>query len=177
MDYTHVLKILEQATTFDLYRLSVAIKRLLADPERVRTVKHALRVGQTVDYFNATENRSVAARVLKLGRTRIDVAHVEDGARWDIPYSSINLQHIDTTVHAKADVGLSPQALSVGDWVGFADKHGYEHCGQVEKLNPKTASVQCPNGRWRVSYKFLFRVLDPDAAALEAIPGEIVKND
>ena len=121
-------------------------------------------IGQTVEYFDARENRTIAARVIKLQRTHVDVDELETGKPWRLPYYMLNLQHVDTRVPDSRQTGLTRQSLSVGDWVGFVDKHGQEHAGQVHKLNPKTASLHCPEGRWRVAYGLLFRVLDPGTA-------------
>ena len=170
MNYAQVLDALNNASLFDLYRLNVAIDQQLQDPRRLQAVKSQLRVGQTVDYFDARDNRNVRARVVKLQRTNVNVVDLHDGKPWRVPYYMINLQQVDTRLPEPADrPGLSRQALSVGDWVGFVDKHGVEHAGHVEKLNPKTASLRCPDGRWRVAYSLLFRVLDPGRAEVELL--------
>ena len=164
MNYAQVLEALAEATLFDLYRLNAAIDQQLQDPSRLQAVKNQLRLGQTVEYFDARQNRTVAARVTRLQRTSVSVEDLADGKRWRVPYYMLNLQHVDTRLPDPGHrPGLSRQALSVGDWVGFVDKHGVEHAGEVEKLNPKTASLRCPDGRWRVAYSLLFRVLDPGA--------------
>lgn len=164
MNYTQILEALAEASLFDLYRLNVAIDQQLQDPQRLQAVKAQLRVGQTVEYFDGRENRPIAARVLKLQRTQVDVADLHDGKRWRVPYYMLNLRHVETRLPENRQTGLSRQSLSVGDWVGFVDKDGREHTGQVRKLNPKTASLDCAEGKWRVAYALLFRVLDPGSA-------------
>lgn len=164
MNFGEVVEALGKASLFDLYRLSVAINQQLDDPKRGRAVRLALRVGQEVEYFDHSKNRLVAARVIELFRTRVLVRNHDDGEQWRISLYMINLQGVDTQLPDRAiQPGLDRQALSVGDWVGFVDKHGIEHAGKVIKLNPKTAVVRCREVRWRVTYSLLFRVLDPGA--------------
>ncbi|MCB1780551.1 MAG: hypothetical protein KDJ34_10785 [Candidatus Competibacteraceae bacterium] len=164
MDTAQVLNALAQASLFELYRLSAAIDQQLRDPQRLQAIKNALRVGQTVEYFVAAENCTISARIEKLQRTHVDVIHLSDGTPWRIPYYMLNVHGVETRLPHTPAQGLSRQALSVGDWVGFVDQHGVEWAGAVQNLNPKTASIQCQNGRWRVAYERLFRVLNPDAA-------------
>lgn len=173
MNYAQVLDALADASLFDLYRLSVAIDQQLKDPQRQLAVKAQLRVGQTVEYFDQRENRTIAARVIRLQRSYVEVSDLRDGKEWRVPYYMLNLRQVDTRLPDSRQTGLSRQSLSVGDWVGFVDKHGIEHAGQIHKLNPKTASLHCPDGRWRVAYGLLFRVLDPgidEAGVIEHQP-------
>ena len=169
MDTAQVLQALTQASLFELYRLSVAIDQQLRDPKRLQAIKNTLQIGQTVEYFVAADNRTVPARIEKLQRTHVDVINLNDGKPWRIPYYMFNVQGVETRLPNTQARGLSRQALSVGDGVGFIDKQGVEWAGAVQKLNPKTASIQCKNGRWRVAYELLFRVLDPDAGHAQFI--------
>ncbi len=52
MNYSDILKSLQQASSFDLYRLKVAISHQLELPDRIRAIREQLHVGQEVEIFN-----------------------------------------------------------------------------------------------------------------------------
>ena len=167
ISYSDLLKQLETATLFDLYRLSAAIDRLLNDPARIARAKEKIRVGDEIEFFDLSKNRCVQARVLRCNRARAVVKNLEDGKTWDIPYGSINSDAVDTSIRERRATGLGRNEVSVGDCVGFLDKNNRERYGTVTRLNPKTVTLRCDSleehGRteqWRVAYAHLFRVLD-----------------
>lgn len=172
MNYTSILEALDQASLFELYRLDVAIKHQLEDPARLLAVKQALRPGQTLTWFHSKENRLMEARLLELNRTRALVQNSADGKRWTIPFYLINLDGQDVEIAARQRRGLDRNSLKVGDRVAFRDRQGREQFGQVVKLNPKSASVQVGQTRWRVSYSLMAPVIDGDLGAdALALPG------
>lgn len=166
VDYQQLLDLLTRGSALDLYRLSIAINLMLDDPQRVNKVKQQLRIDQVVDYFDDTQNRFVDAKVLKLSRTRITIKRLDDQKIWTIPYCAIRLPDNDV-LSTPSREKLDRHSLQIGDKVGFTDNQGYEHYGTVAKLNPKTASLDCDNGRWRVAYSFLFPVIDSNMANAE----------
>lgn len=175
MNFTAILEVLGQASLFQLYRLNVAIGNQLDDPTRIAAVKRALRVGQTLRWFDSTENRLVEAKLLRMNRTRAEVQNVGDGKRWTIQFYLIDLEGQDVTIAARKRKALDRNSLRVGDRVGFKDRDGQERFGLVVKLNPKSASVQVDTMRWRVSYGLLVPVIDGHlGGGIEALPGDWV---
>jgi hypothetical protein len=173
MNFTAILDALGQASLFELYRLNVAIGNQLDDPKRIAAVKQALRVGQTLRWFNSTENRLVEAKLLRMNRTRAEVRNVADGKPWTIPFYLIDLEGQDVAIATRKRQALDRNSLRVGDRVGFKDRHGQERFGLVVKLNPKSASVQVDGMRWRVGYGLLLPVIDGHLGeTMEALPGE-----
>ena len=142
MNYTEVMDALGRASLFELYRLNAAISNQLDDPKRLRAVKQALRVGQTVRWFDHVENRLQDARLLRINRTRAEIENLGDGKRWSIPFYQIDLDGEDVTIATQKHQAVDLNRLSVGDRVAFKDREGLERFGQVVKLNAKTASVQ-----------------------------------
>ena len=63
MNYTLVLKELEKASLFELFRLESAINDQLEDPVRLLAIKRQLRVGTDITYFDTHKNRQVPARL------------------------------------------------------------------------------------------------------------------
>jgi hypothetical protein len=163
VNYSDIVKALNQATGFDLYRLYVAIGKMLDEPKRITEVKRRLHAGDQVEYLDASENRIVKARLIKFQRTRVLIENLDDKARWSIPYCALNIYGAETTITENVKEGLGRNEVSVGDYVGFFDREGKERYGQVTRLNQKTVSLDCGGSKWRVAYSFLFKVVDlPD---------------
>jgi hypothetical protein len=160
MNYAEILAALDEASLFQLYRLNAAIGNQLDDPKRVRAVKQALRVGQTVRWFDSVDNRLQEAKLLRINRTRAEIQNLGDGKRWSIPFCQIDLDGADVTIATQKRQTIDRCRLSVGDRVAFKDRDGLERFGEVVKLNNKTASVQVGTLRWRVSYGLLAPVID-----------------
>jgi hypothetical protein len=160
MNYAEVLAALDEASLFQLYRLNAAINNQLDDPKRVRAVKQALRVGQTVRWFDSVDNRLQEATLLRINRTRAEIQNLGDGKRWSIPFYQIDLDGADVTIATQKRQPIDRNRLSVGDRVAFKGRDGHERFGEVVKLNTKTASVQVGTVRWRVSYGLMAPVID-----------------
>ena len=56
MNYTDLLDQLRRASLFDLYRLSVAIRHVLENPQHVMRIKQKLRVGMELSFFDPVQN-------------------------------------------------------------------------------------------------------------------------
>ena len=165
MNYSEIIKTLEGATLFDLWRLQVAIDNMLDDPRRIAAVKKSLRVGDWVEIFKRDGNNTIHARVLKVHRTRVLVKREDNGLEWFFPFYVLNLQGTDTTIENPGRrTGLSRNEVSVGDHVGFRTRDGRELYGPIIKLNPKTVKIQVGKTTWRVDYSLLFKVLEPGQA-------------
>jgi hypothetical protein len=176
MNYNAILEALNQASLFELHRLNAAIRNQLEDPARIRHVKQALRVGQTITWFDDQENRLVEARLLEIRRTRALVQNIGDGKRWNIQFYLINLDGQDVEIAAQGQRKLDRNSLRVGDQVAFKDRHGHERFGKVVKLNPKSAAVMVGTMRWRVSYGLLMPVIDGDLGSDPlALPGDFTR--
>lgn len=169
MNYSDIVKELEKASGFDLFRLKAAIDRMLDDPKLILQLKSILRVGQEVEYFLPDENRTVKATIQKFKRTQVSVRNIVDGESWSIPYYFINIHNVDTSIVGEVgNVGLGRNEVKVSDLVGFMDKGNNEKYGVVVRLNQKTVSLDCGDEKWRVSYSCLFKVVAPDVTSIES---------
>ncbi len=177
MDYTEILGALNKATLFDLHRLKSAIYQELLNPERIDAIKMQLKPGQHISYFDSTLNCLIDAIVIKPKKTRCLVEHIKDGERWNIPFYYINLEGVDADIRpVKNQKGIPKSVLKVGDIVGFKNKEQNDIYGEVIRLNQKTATIQVDlQNKWRVSYGFLFPVLDGEQVqgkgTQELLPG------
>jgi 16S rRNA U1498 N3-methylase RsmE len=162
VNYSDIIQAIARATSFDLYRLQSAIARLLDDPQRITEVRRRIHPGDDVEYFDASGNRVVQARLLKFQRTRVLVQNRDDQEEWSIPYCALNIHKAKTTITETVKAGLGRNQVSVGDTVGFCDRDGRERYGQVTRLNQKTVTLDCGGQKWRVAYSLLFSVIDLD---------------
>lgn len=163
MDYSAIVRAIDHCTGFDLYRLYVAIGKMLEDPKRITEVKRRLHPGDPVEYLDPVKNRVVAAKLIKFQRTRVLVENLEEHEEWSIPYYALNIHGADTGITQNVKEGLGRNEVAVGDQVGFFDRDGNERYGKVIRLNQKTVTLDCNNQKWRVAYRFLFKVLDLEA--------------
>lgn len=160
INFTEVVKLLDSASTFDLYRLNAAIQHMLDDPKRISAIKRELRVGQEVEYFDASRNAPARAVLLECKKTRVLVQNLDDGSRWTLPYYWLNIEHADTAINQSSGTGLQRHEVGVGEVLGFMNsRDNVEMYGKVIRLNPKTVTLQCKTGRWKVPYSLLFKVI------------------
>jgi hypothetical protein len=160
MDYASLLDALSKASLFDLWRLNAAIGRALEDPNKNEAIRANLRVGQSIRYFEAKQNREIPGSVVEIKRSRALIQNDHDKKLWDIPFYTINLQgaHVDFPA-SRAKVHRD--SLRVGDAVGYTSRTQREIYGVVIKLNRKTATVRLATGQqWGVPYSLLFYILD-----------------
>src|SRR3972149_5698336 len=160
MDYASLLDALGKASLFDLWRLNAAIGRELEYPNKNEAIRANLRVGQSIRYFEAKENREIPGSVVEIKRSRALIQNDHDKKLWDIPFYMINLQQalIDFPVSLAK---VSRDSLRVGDAVGYRSRTQRKVYGVVVKLNRKTATVRLATGQqWTVSYSLLFYILD-----------------
>jgi len=159
MNYDLVLSELDQASTFELYRLQAAISTLLDEPARITAIKQQLRPGMEISYFHEQENRLLTAKLLEVRKSRAAIQEIESGKRWTIPLYMINLEQSATDL-APQKQGVDRLSLRTDDRVGFRGKNNEEHFGTVIKLNPKRAKIKVGNTVWSVPYSMLFSIID-----------------
>ncbi len=165
MDYTHLLNELNNATTFDLYRLYCAIGNELEKPNRIISIKKKLRIGMELSYFHEAENRLVKAKLLEVRQKNVVVLDHEKNRRYAIPYYMLNIDGSDVDIYeSKNNEVLTANMLKVGDCVGF-NKDGENIIGIIKRINHKTVTLMTNSGhQWRVAYSFLYRVYDAKLA-------------
>lgn len=162
MDYSEILHALQNASLFDLYRLRTGIDGLLAQPERLLSIKRRLQPGMEISYFSPRDNALLEAVVEEVRRTCLYVRNKADGQQWSIGFCAVNLDGVSADIHPRqGQTSLSRNQLKVGESVGFHDRDSRERYGKILQLNPKTASILTTDGmRWRVAYSLLFKVMD-----------------
>lgn len=164
MNYTEVLNTLKKASLFDLFRLTIAISHELENPERIKAVRQAFKIGDTVSYFSESANNLRSGVVIEKNIKYVSILHEKEKHIVKIPYCLINLGNIDTNIHPEHQEKLSKNNLKIGDCVGF-NKDGEEVSGLITRLNFKTVSIITKDHRrWRVSYGCLYKIIDAEIA-------------
>lgn len=162
MNFSDVLKVLNEASAFELFRMRAAISVVLDEPARLQAIQASLQVGQLIEYFDARANAQRFGTILELRRKTALIIDRDDSKRWLIEYPSINLGGTDVHIRQPAQRGLNRNEIAVGEIVGYLDRGGRERSGKVLRLNDKTASLAVGDHQWRVAYCFLHRVMEAD---------------
>jgi hypothetical protein len=172
MTLSDIMNALQQASGFELYRLREAISRTLDDPKWNSVVRRELRIGQSVEYYDAKDNQLYRGTVLELRQKQVLILREDRAERWLMPYTSINLGGVDAKIRDSSSQGLSRHEVAVGDIVGFLDKQQQQRNGQVIRLNDKSVTLISQDQRWRVSYNLLHRVFDVESSGLEQVSSD-----
>ena len=162
MNFSDVLKALNEASAFELFRIRAAINVVLDEPARLKAVQNQLQLGQSVEYFDARANARRHGKILELRRKVALIIDHDDGKRWLIDYPSINLDGADVQIRQAGKRGLGRNEIAVGEIVGYLDRDGVQRSGRVVRLNEKTASLIVGDQQWRVGYGLLHRVVEAE---------------
>jgi len=171
VNYDLVLSELQQASSFELFRLQAAISTLLDDPDRLKAIKQQLRPGMDISYFHEQENRLKPAKLLEVRKTRAAIQDYTTNKRWSIPLYQINLENAETNLTPQRE-GVDRLSLRIDDRVGFRGKDNEEQFGTVIKLNPKRAKIKVGDTLWSVPYAMLFSIIDGEQGADLFIPAD-----
>ncbi|MBC8752959.1 hypothetical protein OKW43_006339 [Paraburkholderia sp. WC7.3g] len=159
-----ILDSLRQAPSAELYRLYLAVGKMLDDPRRILEVRQRLHLGMAISYIPDNPLAPpLQGTVVELRQTQAVVQDNASRRRWALPYAAIVP---DSAAPIHPEPAPPPRAqrdeFLVGDTVGFTDKHLSERVGTIVRLNSKTASIAVTDseGHWRVSYGLLWRIVD-----------------
>jgi len=157
-----LLDALRNASSLDLYELSVAINQMLADPRRILEVRRHLHLGAPVMYFDHRRGTLAPGRVLQLQSAQVVVEDQTTRTRWTLPYAAVVVDPVERAEPAPPSPQRSPnvEAFKLGDTVSFTDKHLRERIGTIIRMNAKTCSLLCEGEQWRVSPGLLRKVID-----------------
>jgi hypothetical protein len=150
------------ASSLELYELSVAINRMLADPLRILEVRQHLHPGAQVMYYDERRGTLAPGRIVQLQPSYAIVQDDIARTQWKLSYAAIVA---DPSPHAEQTPQAPPRhadmaAFKPGDTVSFTDKHLREHIGTITRMNAKTCSILCDGEQWRVSPALLSKIID-----------------
>jgi hypothetical protein len=153
-----ILDSLRQAPSAELYRLYLAIGKMLDDPRRILEVRQRLHLGMEVSYIGGDPLAPPSHG------TVVELRQNQNRQRWSLLYAAVIPDTASGPTHAPPSPPPRAQReeFFIGDTVGFTDKHLSERVGIIVRLNAKTASIAVNDseGHWRVSYALLRKIVD-----------------
>jgi len=83
---------------------------------------------------------------------------------WKLPYAAIEMPEGDSaspiTTANEAPPRPTRDDFRVGEKVSFEDRYLQTQVGTIVRINQRTASVDCNDQNWRVSFGFLRHIVD-----------------
>ena len=158
---------LDNATSLELFQLSMLVERLLTDPRRIVAIRRDLHLGQTVRFYDWKHDQMRTARIIQMKDTQVLLQETEARVQWTLPYAAIEPPAPGQDAQAASP---SPQPAPAkplradfkrGDKVSFVDRHLHSRVGIITRVNQRTATVECEDASsWRVPFHMLRHVMD-----------------
>lgn len=163
MDWHNLMStISSQASDLELLKLRTALDHLMLQPNRIIAIRRHLHVGQTIEFLDVRDNTMRQGRVIEFKPDQLLIQAAQDlKFRW-MPYACVK---IDPTSMPAQPQTASPRPrredFALGDTVSFEGRDLIRSFGKIIRINQKTASLLCEDGReWRVSFALLQRVIN-----------------
>jgi hypothetical protein len=158
---------LDNASSLELFQLSMLVERLLTDPRRIVALRRLLHLGQVVRFYDWKHDQMRMARIVQMKDTQVLLQETETRVQWTLPYAAIEPpapgQHTDApSPPPQPQPARSLRAdFKRGDKVSFVDRHLHARIGVITRVNQRTASVECEHASsWRVPFHMLRHVMD-----------------
>lgn len=162
MNDIKLLDVLHNASSLELFRLSMLIEKLLADPKRIVAIRKHLILGQAVRYFDFQNGEMKEGRITAMGDRQVTIQELGSRKAWKLPYAAI-----ESEAQSEPEPHPTPKAATParsdfhrGDQVAFEDRYLHTHIGRIVRINARTATVEAEGSSWRVSFALLRPVID-----------------
>jgi hypothetical protein len=166
-----LISALPQASSLDLYRIEFAIERLRNDPQRILAIRRRLHLGMIVRFFGWQDGAMHTGRIVVMRDRDVTIDDTTKRSRWSaVPYAALYPDggSEDSAVEVFDEVPppqrtpkrFTREDFAVGNTVSFVDRYEQTRIGRITRMNVKTATVECDNGAWRVSFGLLQHVVD-----------------
>lgn len=159
LDLRSIMSALENASDLELLQLRTAIAHLLDDPKRILAIRQRLNTGQPIGFWSLRDRRMHRGRITQFKPDQV-LIHCDNGRYVWVEYAALVIDGQEAAPAPRSRPLLRREDLRPGDTVGFEGRDLLQHFGTVVRLNPRTVTVACPEGEWRVSYALLHRVVD-----------------
>lgn len=159
LDLRTLMAALENASDLELLQLRTAVAHLLASPRRVLAIRQRLNIGMPIECWSARDQQIHRGRIAQFKPDQV-LIHREAGGHVWVEYAALVVDGLPAVPAPAARPTLTRADFQPGDTVGFEGRDLIQHIGTIVRMNPKTASVACPEGVWRVSYALLHRVVE-----------------
>src|SRR6201747_616650 len=141
-----ILDSLRQAPSAELYRLYLAIGKMLDNPRRILEIRQRLHLGMAVSYIDDDPLGPPAqGTIVELRQTQAVVQDSATRRRWGVLYAAIIPQTSSAQPHVESTPppGTQREEFLIGDTVGFTDKHLSERVGMRFPRNFVFHEVVC----------------------------------
>jgi len=157
-----LLDALHSASSLELFRLSMLIEKLLADPNRIIAIRKNLILGQAVRYFDFQTGELQDGRITAMGDRQVTIQEQRSHRAWKLPYAAIELAAKSEPAPPSTPRVVAPVRSDFrrGDRVSFEDRYLRIHVGRIVRINTRTATVEAEGTSWRVSFALLRPVID-----------------
>ncbi len=159
-----LLEALTRASSIELYELSAALDRLMADPRRIVQVRKDLHLGRTIRFVDARTGQRRSGVVLAMQDTTLVIREAGTQRQLKLPYVAIEPPAPqEGTAKPSPSMPRRPSRddFRCGEKVSFEDKHLNTVVGTIVRVNQRTASVDPGDGStWRVGFALMRHVVD-----------------
>jgi hypothetical protein len=163
MDWHNLMSTMaSQASDLELLKLRTALDHLLLQPKRIMAIRQHLHVGQAVEYLDVRINTMQPGRVIEFKPDQVLIQSTRDlKYRW-LPYAAIQVDQTSTAALPITEPTCSRREdFAIGDTVSFEGRDLIRMFGKIVRINQKTASILCEDGReWRVSFALIQPVVN-----------------
>ncbi len=159
MDLNDLMTGLQRLPDVELLRVRAAIEQLLFSPRRILAVRQRLHLGQTVTFWNVRDNRAERGTIVRFKTEQVLVLAEYPSRQLWTPYAAILLGPDDPAPEPPPK-SLRRSDFAIGDTVSFEGRDLIARFGRISRLNTKTATIDCADQSWRVSYALLRHVID-----------------
>ena len=83
------LHLLHNATSLELYQLSLTIQQLLEDPQRMAGIRRQLSLGAPVAFFHHDSHQLTAGRVVQFRPNDVAIQEGNSRTQWWLPYAAV----------------------------------------------------------------------------------------
>ena len=91
-DLAKLIANLPQASTVDLYRIEVAVRKLRSEPQRILEVRRHLHLGMTVHFMSEHDAAMHTGRIVAMRERDLTIDDANRNTRWSgVPYAAIDL--------------------------------------------------------------------------------------
>ena len=80
---------LNQATSLELYQLSMLLERLITDPRRIVAVRKDLHLGQVVRFYDGRRDTMREGRIIEMRDAQVTLHDTQQRVQWKLPYAAI----------------------------------------------------------------------------------------
>jgi len=84
------------------------------NPDRIKAARQAFKVGDTVSFFDETENTLRSVVVMEKNIKYVSLINKTERRLWKVPYCFLNLGNVSTDIYCERQEKLTKNHLKIG---------------------------------------------------------------